>query len=55
MPPKNDYGYPVGLQDDAERRQLLELAREFERLGDEALAFEGELKPWSPPAKPMTE
>jgi hypothetical protein len=55
MPPRNDYGLPVGLPDYNERRQMLDLAREFERLGDQALAYEGELRPWSPPARPATE
>jgi hypothetical protein len=54
MPPKNDHGFAQGLQDDLERRELLELAKAFERAGDEALAFEGELKPWSPPPAPVT-
>lgn len=53
MPPKNDHGFVQGLQDEGERRQLLDLAKEFERLGDEALAYEGEIKPWSPPPAPM--
>jgi hypothetical protein len=52
MPPKNDFGLPKGLQDESERKALLELAKEFERLGDEALSYEGELKPWSPPPAP---
>jgi hypothetical protein len=55
MPPKNDHGFAQGLQDDGERRKLLDLAKEFERLGDEALAYEGELKPWSPPPAPVTQ
>ncbi len=54
MPPKNDHGFAQGLQDDLERRELLDLAKAFERAGDEALAFEGELKPWSPPPAPVT-
>jgi hypothetical protein len=54
MPPKNDHGFTVGLQDDLERRTMLDLAKAFERAGDEALAYEGELKPWSPPPAPVT-
>ncbi len=52
MPPKNDFGLPEGMADDAERTALLELAKAFEKAGDEALSFEGELKPWSPPPVP---
>jgi hypothetical protein len=52
MPPKNDFGLTVGIEDDAERQELLRLAQEFERLGDEALSFEGELKPWTRPPTP---
>jgi hypothetical protein len=55
MPPKNDHGYTIGLQDDVERRTLLDLAKEFERVGDEALAYDGELKPWSPPPAPVAQ
>jgi hypothetical protein len=53
MPPKNDYGFAIGLADDAERLELLRLAKEFQRIGDAALGFEGELKPWVEPPKPM--
>jgi hypothetical protein len=53
MPPKNNFGLPMGLADESERKALLDLAKEFQRIGDEALAFEGELKPWSPPPAPM--
>jgi hypothetical protein len=53
MPPKNDYGLAIGLMDNAERMQLLGLAKEFQRLGDAALIFEGELKPLTPPPAPM--
>jgi hypothetical protein len=53
MPPKNDFGMPLGLQDEVERQKLLGLAREFEKLGDDALSFEGELKPWTPPVSQL--
>ena len=52
MPPENDFGLPKGVEDEAERLQLLQLAREFERIGDDALVFEGELKPWTPLPRP---
>jgi hypothetical protein len=53
MPPqKNDFGFPKGLTDESQRTTLLELAKEFEKIGDEALSYEGELKPWSPPPVP---
>ena len=48
MPPKNDFGVPQGV-DEPERLKLLELARAFEKTGDDALAWEGELRAWSPP------
>jgi hypothetical protein len=56
MPPENDHGLPVGIEDVSERTALLDLAKEFARVGDEALAFEGELKPWvmPPPRKETT-
>jgi hypothetical protein len=45
MPPAdNTLGLPAGIQDEAERQELLTLAREFKAAGDAALAFEGELK-----------
>jgi hypothetical protein len=45
MPPANNtIGLPPGIVDDAERQELLGLAREFKAAGDAALAFEGELK-----------
>jgi hypothetical protein len=53
MPPKNEFGLAVGLADNSERATLLGLAKEFERIGDAALSFEGELKPWTPPPAPM--
>jgi hypothetical protein len=53
MPPRdNTLDLPLGIEDPDTRTRLLELAREFERIGDAALAFEGELKPWSPPPTP---
>jgi hypothetical protein len=56
MPPKkNELGYAAGLQDESERKALLDLAKEFQRIGDEALAFEGELRPWSAPPVPTVE
>jgi hypothetical protein len=45
MPPKNDFGLPRGIQDEAARQKLLRLAKEFEAAGDAALAWQGELKP----------
>jgi hypothetical protein len=46
MPPANNaLGLPSGVQNDADRQELLALAREFKAAGDAALAFEGELKP----------
>lgn len=45
MPPvDNTLGLPHGITDDADRQELLQLAQEFKAAGDEALAFEGELK-----------
>jgi hypothetical protein len=53
MPPKkNDFGLAQGL-DEAERTTLLGLAKEFKRLGDLALTYEGELRPFVPPPVPM--
>ncbi len=54
MPPKNDYGFPIGLTDDSERLALLDLAKAFAKVGDDALSFEGELKPWTMPPAPKT-
>ncbi len=54
MPPKNEYGLAEGIGDTGERQRLLDLAKIFEKTGDDALAFEGELKPWSPPPQPTT-
>lgn len=49
MPPaNNDLGLPAGIPDEAERQELLVKAREFKKAGDDALAFEGELKPYVP-------
>jgi hypothetical protein len=46
MPPEdNTLKLPAGIQDPAERAALLELARAFERAGDQALAWEGDNKP----------
>jgi hypothetical protein len=53
MPPKNELGFKLGLEDEAERTRLLELAKAFEKAGDDALGYEGEIKPWSPPPAPM--
>jgi hypothetical protein len=36
---------PVGIEDEAQRRKLLVLAREFAALGDQALDYEREFKP----------
>ncbi|HEX8108383.1 MAG TPA: hypothetical protein VF516_11680 [Kofleriaceae bacterium] len=48
MPPEdNTLKLPAGIADPAERAALLELARDFERAGDQALAWEGENKPES--------
>jgi hypothetical protein len=53
MPPAaNTLGLPKGIASDADRQELLTLARAFKVAGDDALAFEGELKP--PPAPPVT-
>ena len=54
MPPKeNAFGFPEGLADEAQRQHLLELARVFEKTGDDALSFEKELRAWSPPVPLM--
>jgi hypothetical protein len=53
MPPKNDFGLPKGMADETERLELLNLAKAFEQIGDDALAYEGELKPWTPPMPPV--
>jgi hypothetical protein len=53
MPPKNDFGLAMGL-DDTDRQDLLKLAKAFEKAGNDALAFEGELKQWVRPPRPMT-
>jgi hypothetical protein len=44
MPPANNLGLPVGITSDADRQELLSLAQAFKAAGDDALAFEGELK-----------
>jgi hypothetical protein len=45
MPPEdNTLKLPAGIRDPAERDALLKLARDFERAGDQALAWEGENK-----------
>jgi hypothetical protein len=35
---------PVGIEDEAQRRKLLELAREFAAVGDQALDHEREFR-----------
>jgi len=46
MPPEdNALKLPAGIQDPDEREALLKLAREFERVGDQALTWEGDNKP----------
>jgi len=46
MPPaNNDLGLPAGIADPAERDELITLAKEFKAAGDQALRYEGELKP----------
>jgi hypothetical protein len=46
MPPSaNTLGFPGGIADKDDRAEMLALAREFKAAGDEALAYEGELKP----------
>jgi hypothetical protein len=46
MPPvANTLGFAGGIKDPTERAELLALAREFKAAGDQALAYEGELKP----------
>jgi len=45
MPPKNNtLGLTAGIADTAERDLLLQLARDFESAGDQALAWEGDNK-----------
>jgi len=45
MPPKdNMLGFAVGIADDTERNALLDLARDFESTGDQALGWEGDNK-----------
>jgi hypothetical protein len=45
MPPEdNTLKLPAGIKEPSERDALLKLARDFERAGDEALAWEGENK-----------
>jgi hypothetical protein len=45
MPPEdNTLKLPAGIKDPAEREALVKLARDFERAGDTALAWEGENK-----------
>lgn len=46
MPPKkNDLGFAKGIANEADRQELLTLARAFEAAGDDALKFDEELKP----------
>jgi hypothetical protein len=53
MPPKaNDFGLPEGIEE-ADRLRMLELAKAFEKAGNDALAFEGELRTWVRPPRPM--
>jgi len=45
MPPKNNtLGLTAGIADTAERDLLLQLARDFESAGDQALGWEGDNK-----------
>jgi mono/diheme cytochrome c family protein len=45
MPPKdNTLGLPAGISNTAEREGLLSVARDFETIGDKALAWEGDNK-----------
>jgi hypothetical protein len=45
MPPANNtLGLPAGIASDADRAELIALARAFKASGDDALAWEGELK-----------
>lgn len=48
MPPRNDHGLGIGISDAGTRTTMVELAKAFEAAGDEALAWEGELKPAVP-------
>jgi hypothetical protein len=43
-PPDNTLHLPAGIEDSSERDLLLQLARDFEAAGDEALAWEGDKK-----------
>jgi hypothetical protein len=46
MPPANNtLGLPAGIPDAGERAELIELAKKFKAAGDDALEWEGELKP----------
>jgi hypothetical protein len=46
MPPAaNTLGLPGGIASDPDRQELISLARAFKAAGDDALSFEGELKP----------
>ena len=45
MPPKdNTLGLPAGISNPAQRDALISLARDFETIGDKALAWEGDNK-----------
>ena len=45
MPPAtNDLGLQQGIADEDERGHLIALALAFQEAGDQALAYEGELK-----------
>ncbi|HEY0993890.1 MAG TPA: hypothetical protein VGD80_42835 [Kofleriaceae bacterium] len=45
MPPKdNTLNLPAGISNPAERERLIDAARDFEALGDKALAWEGDTK-----------
>jgi hypothetical protein len=45
MPPANaEEGTPAGIADAEQRTELMRLGREFARIGDEALAHEGQLR-----------
>ena len=45
MPPDNDAGITPGIADDSAREKPINLAKTFASIGDQALAFEDELKP----------
>jgi hypothetical protein len=53
MPPDNDAGIAKGLAD-GPRQRLIDLARDFASVGDQALAWEGELKIDDQPRPPGT-